>query len=117
MAIDDDPDRWARLRFAIIGPLLAAPPKRGELRQAISELVERHWQHPVNGTDIRFGYATIERWYYAARHAADPVGALRRRRRGDVAGVLGAVVIRRTAKTVLALVLKTQVVRARAVVI
>jgi len=83
MAIDDDPDRWARLRFAIIGPLLAAPPKPGELRQAISELVERHWQHPVNGTDIRFGYATIERWYYAARHAADPVGALRRRRRGD----------------------------------
>ena len=27
-----DPDCWARLRFAIIGPLLAAPPPRGQLR-------------------------------------------------------------------------------------
>jgi hypothetical protein len=27
-----DRDRWARLRFAIIGPLLAAPPLKGELR-------------------------------------------------------------------------------------
>ncbi len=31
MAQDADPDRWARLRFAIIGPVLAAPPRRGEL--------------------------------------------------------------------------------------
>ncbi len=26
-----DPDRWARLRFAIVGPLLAAPPLAGQL--------------------------------------------------------------------------------------
>lgn len=34
---DDLPqrDRWARLRFAIIGPLLAAPPAPGELRAAL----------------------------------------------------------------------------------
>ena len=30
-----DPQRWARLRFAIIGPLLAAPPKPGELQAAL----------------------------------------------------------------------------------
>ena len=30
-----DRDRWARLRFSIIGPLLAAPPERGELRAAL----------------------------------------------------------------------------------
>ena len=34
---DDLPqrDRWARLRFAIIGPLLAAPPDAGELHDAL----------------------------------------------------------------------------------
>jgi putative transposase len=35
---DDLPqrDRWARLRFAIIGPLLAAPPAAGELHEALT---------------------------------------------------------------------------------
>ena len=28
----EDRDRWARLRFAIIGPLLAAPPTKGRLQ-------------------------------------------------------------------------------------
>jgi len=78
-----DPDRWARLRFAIIGPLLAAPPPRGELQQRLLDLSTSRWKHPVNGTDIHFSMATIERWFYAARQAADPVGALRRQRRGD----------------------------------
>ena len=40
-------DRWARLRFAIIGPLLAAPPtSRGELRQALKGLTTKNWTHP-----------------------------------------------------------------------
>src|SRR5277367_3452820 len=30
--------RWARLRFSIIGPLLASPPEPGELAGRISEL-------------------------------------------------------------------------------
>ena len=38
MSHDPDPDRWARLRFAIIGPLLAAPPERGELGKALEDL-------------------------------------------------------------------------------
>ncbi len=81
MSIDDDLDRWARLRFAIIGPLLAAPPAPGELRQALQALAERCWQHPCSGAPVRFSYATLERWYYAARRAPDPVAMLRRRRR------------------------------------
>ena len=28
-------DRWARLRFAVVGPLLASPPPAGRLRAAI----------------------------------------------------------------------------------
>ncbi|MFA9495724.1 MAG: 50S ribosomal protein L29, partial [Candidatus Bathyarchaeota archaeon] len=31
-------DRWARFRFAIVGPLLAAPPKRGELRTELMKI-------------------------------------------------------------------------------
>jgi transposase InsO family protein len=78
-----DPDRWARLRFAIIGPLLAAPPAPGALRQALQALAAQDWKHPVTGAVVRFSFATLERWYYAARQAKDPVAALRRRRRSD----------------------------------
>jgi putative transposase len=80
---DDDPDRWARWRFAIIGPLLAAPPPRGALRRRLEALTKRDWRHPVDGTVIRVSFATVERWYHAARKATDPVGVLRRSVRKD----------------------------------
>lgn len=79
-----DRDRWARLRFAIIGPLLAAPPPKGELQAMLRALSARTWQHPVSGQPIRFGVSTLERWYLAARRAKlDPVSALRTRIRTD----------------------------------
>jgi transposase InsO family protein len=84
---DPDPDRWARLRFAIIGPLLASPPVQGELRTALEGLAKRSWKHPVNGTTVKFSTATLERWYYAARKARDPVAALRRQGRNDAGRV------------------------------
>jgi len=68
VSCDDDPlkrDRWARLRFAIIGPLLGAPPAPGELQAALCELAARPWRHPLTGLDVRFGASTIERWYSA----------------------------------------------------
>ena len=81
-------DRWARLRFAIIGPLLAAPPAPGDLQTALSALADRTWRHPLTGLDVRFGASTIERWFYAARHAADPVTVLRNQVRRDIGGFL-----------------------------
>lgn len=87
MSSDDDlpqRDRWARLRFAIIGPLLAAPPAAGELRAALQALAATAWRHPHTGRELRFGVSTLERWYYAARKAADPVQALRNQVRRDV---------------------------------
>ena len=79
-----DRDRWARLRFAIIGPLLAAPPAKGQLQAALRELSGRSWQHPVSGEPVRFGVSTLEGWYYAAHGAGDdPVTVLRRRIRAD----------------------------------
>jgi len=44
-------DRWARVRFAIVGPLLAAPPRRRQLKAALRELATRTWRHPP----ARFG--------------------------------------------------------------
>lgn len=76
-------DRWARLRFSIIGPLLAAPPKAGELRPLLKELAKKTWRDPVTGEDLRFAYSTLERWYYAARRGEDPVGSLRERPRAS----------------------------------
>lgn len=77
-------DRWARLRFSIIGSLLAAPPAPGELNSALQLLAAKTWRHPVSGLDLAFGVSTLERWYYAARRASDPVAALKDRLRGDV---------------------------------
>ena len=82
-----DRDRWARLRFAIIGPLLAAPPGRGDLQDALRGLSQRSWQHPISGRPIQFGVSTLERWFYAARRAKiDPVAALKTRIRTDAGG-------------------------------
>jgi putative transposase len=78
---DDTPARvrWARLRFAIIGPLLAAPPGDGELKARLDELAGRAFRHPATGESVRFSFKTIERWFYAARGVADPISALARK--------------------------------------
>ena len=77
-------DRMARLRFSIIGPLLAAPPEPGSLQAELVQLAAKSWRHPVSGFDVVFGVSTLERWYYAARRAIDPVAALKDKLRGDV---------------------------------
>ena len=82
MSQDDDAParlRWARLRFSIIGPLLASPPEPGELAGRIGELAETPWRHPTTGEVLRFSAKTIERMYYAARDQADPLRALERK--------------------------------------
>ena len=78
-------DRLARLRFSIIGPLLAAPPHSGELHSQLALFAAKTWRHPASGLDVTFSASTLERWYYAARKAADPVAALKNRLRGDIA--------------------------------
>lgn len=75
--------RWARFRFAMIGPLLAGPPEVGALHLVLSELSKKEWRHPVTGLPMRIGVSTIERWLYQARHESDPVHALRTKKRSD----------------------------------
>ena len=75
---------WARFRFSVVGSLLSAPPAPGELKAALQSLAAKTWTHPVNGSEVRFAVATIERWYYTAqREKDDPVGVLRRTVRKD----------------------------------
>jgi len=83
MAQMKDPQRWARLRFAVVGALLAAPPAPGQLQNALRKLSEQHWLHPNTGLPVRFGVSTIERWYYKAKSTPDPMNTLSRQRRED----------------------------------
>ena len=77
-------ERWAHLRFSVIGHLLAAPPPKGVLRAEIEALTSRQWRHPTTGEPVLFSFSTIERWYYRAlKERSDPVGVLRRKLRSD----------------------------------
>ena len=72
-------DQWARLRFLIVGHLLAEPPEHGALFKSLTELASKTWRHPLNGEPITFGVSTLERWYYKALKAHDPVNTLKNR--------------------------------------
>jgi hypothetical protein len=80
-------EQWARFRFSVIGPLLAAPPERGDLQEQLKSLAAKKWHHPISGQRVQFGLSTIERWFYTARNQKkDPVEALRRKIRSDHGG-------------------------------
>jgi putative transposase len=75
---------WATFRFAVIGGLLTRPPESGELQKALAALAEQSYQHPAEPQkQLRLSFATIERWYYQARAAQDPIAVLRRKSRVD----------------------------------
>jgi transposase InsO family protein len=77
-------ERWAHLRFSIVGSLLSAPPPSGELESAIEALTRKRWLNPVTREEMSFSFATIERWYYLARdEKANPVDVLRKKPRRD----------------------------------
>lgn len=81
MSDEDRPARlrWARLRFSIIGSLLASPPPDGELWGHIVTLSERPWKHPSRDEMVKYRPKTIERWFYAARGVDDPMKTLERK--------------------------------------
>ena len=56
-------EKWARLRFAVVGPLLASPPPPGQLGAELERLSQREWEHPSGTGPVRFAVSTIERWY------------------------------------------------------
>jgi putative transposase len=76
--------RWAQFRFSVIGELLSSPPQKGQLQKAIAQMAAKTYQHPIDANRrICIGASTIERWYYKAKAAADPIAALGRKIRSD----------------------------------
>jgi putative transposase len=71
--------RWARFRFGVVAPLLTAPPEPGELAASIAALAARSWPHPTTGEAFQISAKTIERWFYMARDAEQPIEALARK--------------------------------------
>lgn len=83
---EDEPGHriWGRFRFSVVADLLVRPPERGKLQARLEELAARSWKHPLRDDErVSFGKSTIERWYYRAKNADDPVGALARKVRKD----------------------------------
>jgi len=77
-------ERWAHFRFSVIGPLLAAPPARGQLQHQLEQLAQKKWRHPISEEWTLLGLSTIERWYYkASRSKEGPVEVLKRKIRCD----------------------------------
>jgi hypothetical protein len=81
---DRSHERWAHFRFSVIGPLLAAPPARGELQHQLKALAAKKWRHPLSGAWIAPGRSTIEHWCYKAlRATASPVDVLQSKIRSN----------------------------------
>ena len=75
---------WERFRFAVIGPLLAAPPAKGELQHQLRVLSKKRWTHPIeNHRTLQLSLSTLERWYYKALRSNNPIDALKRSTRTD----------------------------------
>jgi transposase InsO family protein len=76
--------RWAQFRYSVIGELLSSPPPKGELQKALERIAQKTYRHPIDGSrQMGIGKSTIERWYYRAKGAADPISALGRKSRSD----------------------------------
>ena len=76
--------RWAQFRFSVIGELLSSPPRKGQLQRTLERLAEKTYQHPIDDSrQIGIGKSTIEKWYYRAKGAPDPISALGRKIRSD----------------------------------
>jgi transposase InsO family protein len=74
-------ERWARLRFLVVGPLLACPSEK--LANDLRALAAKEWKHPTEDRLVKFGQSTIERWYYKAKRSQRPFADLGRQTRSD----------------------------------
>jgi hypothetical protein len=70
-------ERWANLRFSVVGHLLASPPAHGELQAELERHALAAWRHPVTSTPTHFGVSTIGRWYSAEPIVMRSVGPRR----------------------------------------
>lgn len=77
-------EAWAFFKHSVVGRLLSSPPERGMLQQELEALALRLWDHPVSKEPVRFGFSTIETWYYQAlRNKNNLLPSLCRKPRSD----------------------------------
>ena len=68
---------WGEFRFAVVSLLIISHIDQGQINSEIQQLSDRTWKHPISGEDVRFGFSTVERWYYRALIAgSNPIAAL-----------------------------------------
>ena len=77
----DHGEAVALFRAGIIGSLANAELQRGELDAGLRKLTRRRFRPPGSPRARRYGFSTLERWYYAYR--AGGLQALRPQRRSD----------------------------------
>jgi transposase InsO family protein len=75
--------KTAEVRLSVIGDLLNSPLEKGELQARIKILSVKIWKDPRTGRPRKYGYATIERWYYKAKKHKNPYDALMLKKRSD----------------------------------
>jgi putative transposase len=78
---EDDRQKLALWRYAILGPLVSVRLEHGDLRELFLQAAEKRYEHPLTGKLVQISYRTMETWYY--RYHADGLAGLTPRIRQD----------------------------------
>lgn len=71
---EDDRQKLALWRYAILGPLVSVRLEHGDLRELFGEAAAKQYEHPLRGKLVTVSARTIETWYY--RYHAGGLAAL-----------------------------------------
>jgi transposase InsO family protein len=61
---EDDRQKLALWRYAILGPLVSVRLEHGDLRGLFAEAAAKQYEHPLRGELVQVSARTIETWYY-----------------------------------------------------
>lgn len=78
---DDERQKLALWRYAILGPLVSVRLMHGDLRGLFTELAARHYEHPISAQLVQVSARTLETWYY--RYHSQGLAGLSPRPRKD----------------------------------
>lgn len=70
-------------RYTVLSPLLASPPRPGELAAYLREIAAREHMQPWDQQRVKISFRTLERWYSLARKSSRPTEALQPKLRCD----------------------------------
>jgi putative transposase len=78
---EDDRQKWALWRYAILGPLVSMRLEHGDLRERLAEAAAKQYERPFDGRLVQISARTLETWYY--RYHSGGLAALAPRIRKD----------------------------------